>query len=203
MVVTGVTRDLLATAASKNHPLNIGNTLLSNPIDGNRSDLVASDEVFPFAPASLDMIASVLSLHSINDVPGALAQYRHALKPDGLFVAALLGGQTLTELRTAFGEAELDVEGGMSPRVSPFADVRDMGGLLMRTGFALPVADLDTLKVSYGTPYDLLYDLRAMAQTNVLAERRKNILETDNISKNGGDLRREIFTTGWPRRSYI
>ncbi|MCH8154628.1 MAG: methyltransferase domain-containing protein, partial [Proteobacteria bacterium] len=111
--------------------------------------LAADEEALPFAPESFDLIVSVLGLHWVNDLPGALIQIRRALKPDGLFLGALLGGATLTELRTALIEAELAEEGGASPRVAPFAELRDAGGLLQRAGFALPGADSDRIAVSY------------------------------------------------------
>jgi len=136
--------------------------------------LVADEEWLPFAPASFDLVLSCLSLHWVNDLPGTLAQIRRMLKPDGLFVAVMLGGDTLGELRSALAAAEIEVEGGLSPRVSPFADVRDLGHLLHRAGFALPVADADTVHVSYGDPMRLLADLRGMGATNAVAERRKN-----------------------------
>ncbi len=138
--------------------------------------LIADEETLPFGAGSLDLILSILSLHSVNDLPGALAQMRLALKPDGLFMAALLGGETLHELRTAFLEAESELEGGISPRVSPFADVRDMGGLLQRAGFALPVTDVDRIEVAYASPIALLQDLRAMGWTTALKDRRKTFL---------------------------
>jgi SAM-dependent methyltransferase len=114
-----------------------------------------------------------LALQTINDLPGALVQIRRALKPDGLFLAALLGGATLSELRESFAAAELEIEGGVSPRVAPFVDVRDMGSLLQRAGFALPVTDLDRVTVRYATPFALVEDLRRMGATNPLAERRR------------------------------
>ncbi len=136
--------------------------------------LVAADEeALPFAGGSLDLAVSALALQSVNDLPGALAQIRRVLKPDGLFLAALLGGETLTELRQSFAAAEAEIDGGVSPRVAPFADVRDLGALLQRAGFALPVVDADRLTVRYATPFDLMRDLRGMGATNALAERRR------------------------------
>src|SRR5208282_4703964 len=113
-------------------------------------DIIADEEALPFAPESFDVVVSALSLHAVNDLPGALAQIRNALKPDGLFLAALFGGDTLRELRTAFAVGESEVLGGISPRVAPMADVRDLGGLLQRAGFALPVADSEKTIVRYG-----------------------------------------------------
>ncbi len=135
--------------------------------------LAADEEALPFARGSFDLVVSNLSLHWVNDLPGALVQIREALKPDGLFLACLLGGATLGTLRSAFMEAELAVEGGASPRISPFADVRDGGDLLARAGFALPVADLDTIRAAYPGPLELMAGLRAMGETNAVAERRK------------------------------
>ncbi|MCA3742142.1 methyltransferase domain-containing protein [Phenylobacterium sp.] len=131
----------------------------------------ADEERLPFAPASLDLIVSSLSLHWANDVIGALVQARLALKPDGLFIGALFGGATLTELRQALTAAELELTGGAGPRVSPFADPSDAAGLLQRAGFALPVADVDRVTVRYDHPMRLMADLRRMGETSVLAER--------------------------------
>ena len=137
---------------------------------------VAADEEFlPFAEAAFDLVFSNLALHWVNDLPGALAQIRRALRPDGLFLAAMLGGETLRELRQCLAEAEIAEEDGLSPRVSPFADVRDLGDLLVRAGFALPVADTETLTVSYADPLRLMADLRAMGETNAVRERRSRL----------------------------
>jgi SAM-dependent methyltransferase len=133
--------------------------------------IVADEERLPFAPASLDLIVSSLSLHWANDVVGALVQARLALKPDGLFIGALFGGATLTELRQSLTAAELELTGGAGPRVSPFADPSDAAGLLQRAGFALPVADVDRVRVRYDHPLKLMADLRRMGETSVLAER--------------------------------
>jgi hypothetical protein len=117
-----------------------------------------------------------LSLQFVNDLPGTLIQIRRALKPDGLFMAALLGGETLIELRQAFAEAEAEVEGGVSPRVAPFVDVRELGALLQRAGFAMPVTDVDRIIVRYESVFGLMHDLRRMGATNVLIERRRRPL---------------------------
>ncbi len=144
---------------------------------GRAGARVALDEErLPFAPASLDLVVSTLGLHWTNDVVGALIQARQALKPDGLFLAALLGGATLTELRQALTDAESEILGGAGSRVSPFADSRDAAGLLQRAGFALPVADVDRVSVSYDHPLKLLADLRQMGETNVLADRHPRAL---------------------------
>ncbi|MDX5594864.1 methyltransferase domain-containing protein [Pseudovibrio sp. SPO723] len=136
-------------------------------------DLVIDDAVLPFAEQSVDLIVSSLNLQLLDDLPGTLVQIRRALKPDGLFLGLLLGTDSLIELRDSFMRAEMEVTGGVSPRVIPFADTRDLGGLLQRAGFALPVADLDKLTVRYDTLFDLIKDLRAMGATNPLAERSK------------------------------
>ena len=130
-------------------------------------------EELPFAPESLDLVVSALALQFVNDVPGVLAQIRRALKPDGLLLAAMIGGDSLTELRQAFAAAEAECEGGVSPRVSPFADLRDIGALLQRAGFALPVTDVDRVVVRYGNALALMQDLRRMGASNVLIERRR------------------------------
>ena len=135
--------------------------------------VVADEEALPFANGALDLVVSGLVLQAVNDLPGVLVQIRRVLKPDGLFLAALLGGDTLAELRQSLATAESELEGGASPRVAPFPDVRDMGGLLQRAGFALPVTDADRVTVRYATPFALLRDLRRMGATNPLAERRR------------------------------
>jgi NADH dehydrogenase [ubiquinone] 1 alpha subcomplex assembly factor 5 len=139
--------------------------------DGRPITLAADEEALPFAAGSLDLVVSCLSLHWVNDLPGALLQIRQALRPDGLFLAALLGGDTLHELRRCLMEAEIELTGGLSPRVSPMADLRDVAGLLQRAGFALPVADSDTLTVSYPDPLKLIRDLRGMGETNAVLAR--------------------------------
>jgi SAM-dependent methyltransferase len=139
-------------------------------------DVVADTEVLPLAPASVELIVSALALHWSDDLPGVLAQVRAALKPDGLFLAALLGGDTLTELRQSLAEAEAEVTGGASPRVAPFAELRTAGALLQRAGFALPVIDSDRRIVRYDTALHLMRDLRAMGATNVLRDRDRRPL---------------------------
>lgn len=133
----------------------------------------ADEEALPFADETFDLVVSGLALQFVNDLPGALVQVRRALKKDGLFLAALLGGRTLSELREAWLAAEIDVDGGASPRVAPFADVRDLGGLLQRAGFALPVVDSDVVRVRYPTPLALMRDLKAMGASNPLVARRR------------------------------
>jgi SAM-dependent methyltransferase len=135
--------------------------------------VVGDEEILPFAPESFDLAISLLALHGMNDLPGALIQLRRALKPDGLFLGCLLGGGTLIELRQSFAQAEAELEGGISPRVAPFADVRDLGALLQRAGFALPVADVEPVAVRYADAFGLMRDLRAMGLSNALLERRR------------------------------
>jgi len=137
------------------------------------SAFVCDEEALAIAPGSLDLVVSGLGLQLVNDLPGTLAQIRQALKPDGLLLAAMLGGRTLDELRTAFASAEIALTGGLSPRVAPFADIRDLGALLQRAGFALPVTDTDVVCVTYATPHDLMTDLKAFGAGNVLTERRR------------------------------
>jgi NADH dehydrogenase [ubiquinone] 1 alpha subcomplex assembly factor 5 len=143
--------------------------------------IVSDEEYLPFAPNTFDLIISCLSLHWVNDLPGALIQARRCLKPDGLFLAAIFGSGTLLELRQALLEAEMAESGGAGPRVSPFTDVRDAGSLLMRAGFALPVVDIDSLTVSYRSALDLMRDLRGMGEANAVAERRRSFTRRSTI----------------------
>jgi SAM-dependent methyltransferase len=151
------------------------------------SGVVADEEALPLAPESVDVFVSTLVLQWTNDLPGALLQIRQALRPDGLFLAAIMGGRTLAELREALFAAETEIAGGASPRVLPFADVRDLGALLQRAGFALPVADRDLVTVRYDSALRLFADLKAMGATNVLVERdrrpasRRLLLRTAEI----------------------
>ena len=135
--------------------------------------IVAVPETVPLEPTSLDLAVSLLALQDVNDVPGLLIQIRRALRPDGLFLGALAGQGTLSELRDSLLAAETEIYGGASPRVSPFVDVRDAGALLQRAGFALPVADVETVTVRYDDMFALLRDLRAMGATNILADRAR------------------------------
>jgi SAM-dependent methyltransferase len=144
--------------------------------DAKQKSVAADEEALPFRDASLDLIVSGLALQCVNDLPGVLVQIRRALKPDGLFLAALLGGETLSELRQAFAAAESEMEGGASPRVAPFADLRELGALLQRAGFALPVTDVDRVTVRYANVFVLMHDLRRMAATNALVARRRTPL---------------------------
>ncbi len=138
---------------------------------GEAEGMAATPETVPLPPESLDLAVSLLSLHAMNDIPGMLIQIRRALKPNGLFLGALSGSGTLAELREALLVAETELFGGASPRVAPFVDVRDAGGLLQRAGFALPVADTETIRVRYASMFELMRDLRAMGETSVLAAR--------------------------------
>lgn len=135
--------------------------------------VVADEEALPFAEGSFDLALSAHALHLVNDLPGALIQLRQALKPDGLMIATFPGGTTLKELRQAWLQAESELLGGASPRVIPFADVRDCGSLLQRAGFALPVADSETITVTYANPLALMAEIKAMGQSNMLAERSR------------------------------
>jgi SAM-dependent methyltransferase len=158
----------------------------AEPLAGLRasgSRAVADEEALPFANESLDLIVSALALQWTNDLPGALVQIRRALKPDGLFLAALVGGDSLRELREALAAAEAEVEGGASPRVAPFTDVRSAGSLLQRAGFALPVVDIERLTLRYGRLQDLFRDLRRMGATNVLIERRRVPLRRATLTR--------------------
>jgi SAM-dependent methyltransferase len=138
--------------------------------------LVCDEELLPFAPGLLDLVVSGLTLQWVNDLPGTLKQIAAALKPDGLFLAALLGGDTLYELRQALTAAEIEARGGASPRVSPFVEVRDLGTLLQRAGFALPVTDTDRLTARYADMFELMGELKAMGATNVMSERSRSTL---------------------------
>ncbi len=158
--------------------------LRAAPVEiGGARMLVADEEALPFADRSVGLITSLLALQTVNDLPGALVQIRRALRPDGLFMGCLFGGATLTELRQALAAAESELDGGISPRVAPFADVRDMGGLLQRAGFTMPVADLEPVTVRYAHPLSLLQDLRAMGLTNALVARRRVPLRRSTLMR--------------------
>ncbi|HXW42854.1 MAG TPA: methyltransferase domain-containing protein [Xanthobacteraceae bacterium] len=145
--------------------------------------VAADEEALPLAAGALDLVISALALQFVNDLPGALVQIRRALKPDGLFLAALVGGDTLTELRQAFAAAESEVEGGAAPHVAPFADLRELGALLQRAGFALPVTDVDRLCVRYESVLALMHDLRRMGATNALTARRRTPLKRATLHR--------------------
>jgi SAM-dependent methyltransferase len=184
---TGELRRVLADSGK------IGTIIAANPAarlrggasaaDAAAFQVAADEEMLPFADGSVDLVVSGLALQFVNDLPGTLIQIRRALKADGLLLAALLGGDTLTELRQAFAAAEFEVEGGVSPRVAPFADLRDLGGLLQRAGFALPVTDVDRLIVRYPSVSALMDDLRRMGATNPLVARRRKMLKRATLAR--------------------
>ncbi len=157
-----------------------------------RPSLVGDEELLPFAPESFDLVISGLSLHWVNDLPGCLLQVRQCLKADGLFLAAMLGGDTLYELRQALMEAELAEAGGVGPRVSPFADLRDAGGLLQRAGFALPVIDGDRLTVSYADVLKLMHDLRGMGEGNAVQARASRSVNQAIVARTDEIYRRRF-----------
>jgi SAM-dependent methyltransferase len=163
----------------------VGAIVAADPVaHGGKALAVAADEeALPFRDGSLDLAVSALALQFVNDLPGTLVQIRRALKPDGLFLAAMIGGDSLAELRAAFAQAETEVEGGVSPRVAPFADLRDIGALLQRAGFALPVTDIDRITVRYSSPLALMHDLRRMGATNALTERRRTPLRRSTLRR--------------------
>ena len=169
---TGAVSAALAGVVGSDLMINADLVGVPAPADG-AVGIVNDEEALPFADESFDLVVSGLSFQYINDLPGTLAQIRRILKPDGLLLAAMAGGETLSELRQATLQAEAEHCGGASPRVAPFADVRDLGGLLQRAGFALPVADSDTVTVTYSSALDLMRELKAMAASNVLIERRR------------------------------
>ena len=153
---------------------------------------VASEEALPLKEGAFDLMVSALSLHLVNDLPGALIQIRRALRPDGLFLGALLGGDSLIELRQAFMMAETETPGGVSPRVFPAADLRAMGGLLQRAGFALPVADAEPLTVTYADPLALMRELKAMGAANPLNARSKKPLRRGTLAR-ASEIYSELF----------
>ena len=173
-------------------------------LSANGLRLAADAEALPFRPESLDLFVSMLTLHTANDLVGALAQARMALKPDGLFIAAVFGDETLSALRASFYRAEAEITGGASARIAPFAGVKDYGAALQRAGFALPVADIDKVSVKYDDPLKLLKDLRGMGETRALKTkaaplRRDVILRAMALfAETGGTERFEIvYLTGW------
>ncbi len=149
---------------------------LSERFTGPGPRVVMDEEQLPFGDDSLNLIVSTLNLHTVNDLPGVLVQIRRALKPDGLFIGALFGGETLKELRACLMEAELEVRGGYGPRIAPFAEGADLIDLMKRTGFAMPVVDSDRVEVTYDHPLKLLADLRAMGESNILIDRPRKSL---------------------------
>ncbi len=161
----------------------IGTIIAVDALPRRRPAVIADEEALPFGDGILDLVVSALALHHVNDLPGTLVQIRRALKPDGLFVAALVGGETLTELRQSFATAESEIDGGVSPRVAPFADLRDLGALLQRAGFALPVTDVDRVGVRYDSAFELMGDLRRMGATNALIARRRQPLRRATLAR--------------------
>jgi SAM-dependent methyltransferase len=163
--------------------------VVRNALSGRVDQLARVDlpdlESEPLAlhPESIELAVSALAFQFVNDLPGVLAQIRRALRPDGLLLAAMTGGDTLTELRQSFAAAETECESGVSPRVAPFADLRDLGSLLQRAGFALPVTDVDRVVVRYDSAFALMADLRRMGATNVLVERRRTPTRRATLSR--------------------
>ncbi len=155
--------------------------------------VVADEELLPFAPRSFDLVMSAMTLHWVNDLPGTLIQIARILKPDGLFLAAMLGGATLWQLRQALATAESEIEGGLSPRVSPFADLRDAAGLLQRAGFALPVSDSETIDVEYADALALMRDIGGMGEGNLVVERRRSLARRSTLLR-AAQLYAERFT---------
>lgn len=193
------------------HQFGIDHLFKTDICTASSPEIVCEEDFFPFAPQSIDLIISALCLHTVNDLPGALLQMRGALKPDGLFAAAMLGGETLYELRQCLTEAEIELSGGLSPRIAPFADKQQMGGLLQRAGFNLPVVDSDIVTVTYETIFHLMRDLRKMGEGNAIADRKKNFtpaslflrageLYAQKFSDPDGRIRASfeiIFLLGW------
>jgi len=143
--------------------------------------LIADEERLPLADASINLLIAPLCLHVVNDLPGTLRQIRNALKPDGLFVGTLFGGETLTALRAALMEAEIETTGGAAPHIAPAVDIRDAGWLLLRSGYALPVSDADTLTVNYDSAFDLMNDLRGMGEGNTLTDRHRGFARRETF----------------------
>lgn len=148
--------------------------------------VVEDSETLALTPHAHDLVIHAMALHWANDPVGQLVQCRHALKPDGLFMAACFGGQTLSELRAALGQGEAQVTGGLSPRVAPMGEIRDLGALLQRAGFALPVADGTPLTASYQNMFHLMHDLRAMGETNALSRRTRSFTRRNVITEAAG-----------------
>lgn len=172
---TSAASDVLATSGKVANVVRVeaDAAFLDDGAGGGAAGLVAPLETVPFEPESLDLVVSLLSLQTMNDIPGMLVQIRRALKPDGLFLGAFAGAGTLSELRESLLAAETELYGGASPRVIPFTDVRDAGALLQRAGLALPVADVETVTVRYETLFGLMADLRAMGETSALVDRSR------------------------------
>ena len=176
-----------------------------------KPDILCDEEFLPFLPHSIDLVISSLNLHTVNDLPGCLLQIKNILKPDGLFMAAILGGETLKELRECLGETELEIYGGITPRVAPFTDKQQIGGLLQRAGFALPVVDSDIITVTYDSIFHLMRDLRMMGEGNAILERQRTFTKKSLFFRAGEIYSQKyaskdgrinasfeiIFMTGW------
>ena len=160
--------------------------------EGAPAAVVLDEEALPFAEESFDLVVSLMTLHWVNDLPGALIQINRALKPDGLFLGVMLGAGTLDELRSAWMKAELEVHGGVSPRISPFADIRSLGGLLQRAGFALPVIDADTVTATYADAIRLMRELRGMGEANAQMGRARNFTRRDALFRTAEIYRDEF-----------
>lgn len=211
LILGGAAAMQAALGANSDARVRVGETVALDWVPEWAPGGIAADpEHLPIAEGAFDLVVSVLALHWVNDLPGALVQIRRALRPDGLFIGGLFGGATLTELRTALLEAELAQSGGASARIAPFADARDLGGLLQRAGFALPVCDSDVALVRYRTPERLVPDLRAMGETAALSDRARPLtrevwahamaLYAEKFGAGEGRVRAtfEILTmTGW------
>src|SRR3954451_5184001 len=175
---TDALRRLLAASGK------VGTIVAADVLAGSDALAVVADaEALPFRDASLDLVVSALALQFVHDLPGTLIQIRRALKPDGLLLAALVGGDTLTELRQAFAAAEAEIEDGISPHVAPFADLREMGTLLQRAGFACPVPDIARLTLRYASPFALMHARRRMGAGNPLIERRRRPLKRATLMR--------------------
>ena len=186
----GLLRDAVAPHADAIVEADLSPGMLQGP------GVVASEELLPFAPNAFDLIVSALVLHWVNDLPGALVQARRSLRPDGLFLASMLGGETLRELRAALLSGEVEARGGASPRVSPFVDVRDAGALLQRTGFARPVADVEAIDVTYSDPLRLMQDLRGMGETNALRDRPRTFTPRSTLMAAAAAYRAQSASEG-------
>ncbi len=178
---------------------------------GRRADIEADEEFLPFAEKSFDACISNLTLHSVNDLPGALSQIYHSLKPDGLFLASVFGSSTLAELRSCLRQAENEIYGYTKPHIIPFADIKQLGALTQRAGFAMPVADSDMITVTYKSIFDLFRDLRGMGESNIHTDRNRFFssralfentarLYKEKYSEKGGRLSATfevIYLAGW------
>jgi NADH dehydrogenase [ubiquinone] 1 alpha subcomplex assembly factor 5 len=188
--------------------MDIGKNIIS---EYSNLSFMGDEEFLPIKKSFFDLIISSLTLHATNDLPGALVQLKRALKPDGLFIAAMFGGETLRELRESLMHAEMELKGGASPRVFPFADKPQMGNLMQRAGYALPVVDSEIVTVTYENLFKLMHDLRGMGETNIILKRNNAYMGREffsraadyyakNFSEPGGRIRASfeiIFLLGW------